>query len=134
MIQYRITYSHVWNIQFLQYIPEIQVLGLYTKTRHSHSSSNSACCLKKLLLMTDSAPTQKTIHCIKIVVKILTVVSRALFQDCDGENIRTSYLYVRLYCHALVTVDGVLDCQLDLLLRYNYSYSVSQCTPFTTLQ
>jgi hypothetical protein len=38
------------------------------------------------------------------------------------------------YCHAFsVTVDGVLDCQLDLLLRYNNSYSVSQCTPFTTL-
>jgi hypothetical protein len=39
-----------------------------------------------------------------------------------------------MYCHAFsVTVDGVLDCQLDLLLRYNYSYRVSQCASFTTL-
>jgi hypothetical protein len=39
------------------------------------------------------------------------------------------------YCHALVTVDGYWIVNwIYWITVYNYSYSVSQCTPVTTVQ
>jgi hypothetical protein len=61
-------------------------------------------------------------------------LSHMYVNTCNWLNGTTPILSATYFHVFRVTVDGVFYCQLDLLLRYNNSYRVSQCTPFTTVQ